>query len=169
MLKLGLTNKAVIELDLKLGHPIIKATGRILQGEPIETVCSHDLTMIQGKIVFDMSAAFFNSVKSNPIKLKRMNSEMDELYNQLKTDLLNSTADIKREDLDAIQENPKFLEKLNSYSWIDFLCGNVSTYTISESANADVVWNDASSIWQVVATREILPDQLISLPKPSTT
>lgn len=169
MLKLGLTTKAVIELDTKLGYPIIRATGRILQGEPIETVCSHDLTMIQGKIVFNMSAAFFNSVKSNPVKLKRMNSEMDELYNQLKTDLLNSTVDIKKEDLDAIQENPKFLEKLNSYSWIDFLCGNVSTYTISESANADVVWNDSSSIWQVVATREILPDQIISLPKPPTT
>lgn len=169
MLKLGLTTKAVIELDTKLGYPIIKATGRILQGEPIETVCSHDLTMIQGKIVFNMSAAFFNSVKSNPIKLKRMNSEMDELYNQLKTDLLNSTTNIKKEDLDAIQENPKFLDKLNSYSWIDFLCGNVSTYTISENANANVVWNDSSSIWQVVATREILPDQHISLPKPHTT
>jgi hypothetical protein len=169
MLKLGLTNKAVVELNPKLGYPIIRATGRIIQGEPIETVCSHDLTMIQGKIVFNMSAAFFNSIKSNPVKLKKMNSEMDELYNQLKAELLNSTADIKKEDLAAIEENPKFLEKLNSYSWIDFLCGHVSTYTVSESPNADVIWNEGSSIWQVVATREILPDQHISLPKPPTT
>jgi hypothetical protein len=167
MLKLGLTHKANIELDPSVGYPVIKATGRILQGEPIETVCSHDLTMVQGKLIFNMVESFSNSIKSNPIKLKRMNSEMDELFNQLKAELLNSSNDIKREDIDAIQESPKFLEKLNSYSWIDFRCGNVSSYTVSDYPNAEVMWNDDINIWQVVATREILPDQLISLPKPN--
>jgi hypothetical protein len=167
MLKLGLTNKAVIELNPALGYPVIKATGRILQGEPIETVCSHDLTMMQGKLIFNMVESFANSIKSNPVKLKRMNLEMDELFNKLKSELLDSSDNIKKEDLDAIQDNPKFLEKLNSYKWLDFLCGNVSTYTISDRPNADVMWNEESSIWQVIATCEILPDQLISLPKPN--
>lgn len=168
MLKLGLTNKAVVELNPKIGYPVIKSISRILQGEPIETVCAHDLTMIQGKLIFNMSGSFFNSVKSNPVKFKKMNSEMDELHTQLKTELLNSSNDIKKEDIDGIQNDPKFLEKLNSYSFIDFLCGHVSTYTVSESPNADVMWNEETSIWQVVATREILPDQIISLPKPPT-
>lgn len=167
MLKLGLTNKASIELDPLAGYPVIKATGRILQGEPIETVCSHDLNLVQGKLIFNMVGSFSNSIKSNPIKLKQMNVEMEELFNQLKAELLNSSDDITKEDIDAIQESPKFLEKLNSYSWLDFLCGNVSSYTVSEYPNADVTWNEDINIWQVVATREILPDQLISLPKPN--
>jgi hypothetical protein len=167
MLKLGLINKAVVELEPMVGYPVIKATGRILQGEPIETVCSHDLTMTQAQLMFGIADAFFNSIKSNPIKLQKMNSEMDALFNQIKEEILNSDGEISKEALDAIPENPKFLEKLSSYKWLDFLCGNVSTYTVSDYPNADVIWNDSASVWQVVATREILPDQLISLPKPN--
>jgi hypothetical protein len=50
---------------------------------------------------------------------------------------------------------------------MDFLAGNVSLYTVSDYPNADVQWNDSLSTWQVVAITEILPNQIINLPKPT--
>jgi hypothetical protein len=49
---------------------------------------------------------------------------------------------------------------------MDFLTGFVSLYTVADFPNADVEWNESIKTWQVVATTEILPDQIINLPKP---
>jgi hypothetical protein len=166
MLKIGLTDKAKIELDPKLGYPKVIAVNRILQGEPIETVCSHDLTMTESAMLFNMSKSFSTSLKANPIKLNHANSEMDLFFNKLKAELLNSNPAATQEDIDKIPDRPEFLEKFNEIRWMDFLTGNVSSYTVSDYPNADVIWNDSLNIWQVVATSEILPDQSITLPKP---
>jgi predicted DNA-binding protein YlxM (UPF0122 family) len=166
MLKIGLTDKAKIELDPAIGYPKVIAIHRILQGEYIETVCSHDLTMAESATIFNMSKSFVNSLKANPIKLNHANSEMDLLYTKLKNDLLESNKTITQEDLDNIPERPEFLAKFNEIRWMDFLTGNIPSYTVSDYPNADVIWNDSLNIWQVVATTEILPDQSITLPKP---
>lgn len=166
MLKIGISDKLKIELDVKLGYPKVIAVSRILQGEPIETVCSHDLTMQESSMIFSMSRSFANCIKVNPIKLQHANSELDKLYSKIKEDLLASDKMITQEDIDKIPESPEFLLKFNSIKWMDFLSGNIANYTVSDLPNADLKWNESLNIWQVVATREILPDELISLPKP---
>jgi len=166
MLRIGITDKAKIELDPAVGYPRVIAVNRLLQGETIETVCSHDLTMQESAIIFNMSKSFSTSLKANPIKLIQANSEMDEFYNKLKNELLASDKNITKEDLDKIPESPEFLSKFNEIRWMDFLTGNIASYTVSDYPNADIIWNDSLSIWQVVATAEILPDQSITLPKP---
>ena len=166
MLKIGLTDKAKIELDPKQGYPKVIAVHRILQGEPIETLCSHDLTMPESAAIFSMSTSFANSLKVNPIKMAHANTELDKLYIKIKDELLSSNNLVTQKELDSIPERPEFLEKFNSIRWMDFLSGNVSSYTVSDYPNADVIWNDSLSIWQVVALTEILPDHPINLPKP---
>ncbi len=166
MLNIGITNKVKIQLDPKEGFPKIIATNRILQGEPIETVCAHDLNMIQAKLIFSLAPEFSNTIQTNPIKLKQLNIEMDALANTLRNELLESNKDVTQEDLENIQNDQRLIDKLHGYHWLDFLTGNISMYTISDYPNATIEWNDQLKTWQVIAASEILPDQIISLPKP---
>ena len=166
MFNIGITNKVKIQLDPIEGFPKIIATNRILQGEPIETVCAHDLNMIQAKLVFSLSSAFSNTIQTNPIKLKQLNSEMDKLVNELRNELLESNSDATPEDLKNIQDDQRLVDKLHAYHWLDFLTGNISSYTVSDYPNASIEWNDQIKTWQVIASTEILTDQIISLPKP---
>jgi hypothetical protein len=85
----------------------------------------------------------------------------------MRTELLESNKLVTQEDIDNISNSERFSNKLNSYKWMDFLAGNVSLYTVSDYPNADVQWNDSLSTWQVVAITEILPNQIINLPKPT--
>jgi len=91
---------------------------------------------------------------------------MTEYFNTLKSELLDSDKLITQEEIDNIAKSEKFIKKLNSYHWMDFLSGYVSIYTVSDYPNANVEWNDTLKLWQVVALTEILPDAIISLPKP---
>lgn len=166
MLNIGISNKVKIQLDPSEGFPKITAVNRILQGEPIETVCSHDITVVEGSILFKISRSFANCLKGNPVKAKQMDKELTELFNQMRTELLESNEMVTQEDIDNLSNSEKFIDKLNSYKWMDFLAGNTSLYTVSDQPNADVQWNDALSTWQVVALTEILPNQIINLPKP---
>jgi len=166
MLNIGISNKVKIQLDPKEGFPKVISIGRILQGEPIESVCSHDINLIQANIIFNMSLSFTNCVKPNPVKSQRMNSELDEFLKKLRTELLESNRAVTQKDLDDLPNDPRFLEKMQDYRWLDFLTGNISLYTVSDYPNAELKWNDQVSIWQVVATSEILPDEIINLPKP---
>lgn len=166
MLNIGITNKVKIQLDPSEGFPKIIAVNRILQGEPIETVCAHDLNMLQAKLIFSLAPEFSNTIQTNPIKLKQLNFEMDKLANELRTELLESDANVTPKALENIQNDQRLIDKLHGYHWLDFLTGNISTYTVSDYPNAVIDWNDQIKTWQVVAATEILPDQIISLPKP---
>lgn len=166
MLNLGTSNKIKIQIDPKEGYPKVIAVSRILQGESVETVCSHDLTLVQSKIIFSMSKSFSNCIKPNPIKAKQMNSEMDQLLSDLRKELVESEENVTQEMIDNLPNSPKFLEKLQSYRWLDFLTGNISLYTVSDFPNVEVEWNNSIKTWQVVAIREILPDEVLTLPKP---
>lgn len=166
MLKLGLSTKVKFELNPAEGYPIARATDRILQGEPIEAVCAHDLTMMDGSFMFKISRVFSNCLKPNPIKLQRMNSELDEFIAAKRKQLLESGDLVTQEDIDAIANSEEVNAKLSEYHWLDYLTGFVSLYTVSDNPNADAKWNSTLNIWQVVALTEILPDQIISLPKP---
>ena len=167
MLNIGISNKVKVQVDPKEGFPKIISVNRILQGEPIETVCSHDITIIEGSILFKISGAFANCLKGNPVKAKQMDKELTGLFDQMRTELLESDKLVTQEDIDNISNSERFSNKLNSYKWMDFLAGNVSLYTVSDHPNADVQWNDSLSTWQVVAITEILPNQIINLPKPT--
>jgi hypothetical protein len=122
--------------------------------------------MIQAKLVFSLAPAFSNTIQTNPIKLKQLNSEMDKLVNDLRNELLESNSDATPEDLKNIQDDPRLVDKLHAYHWLDFLTGNISSYTVSDYPNASIEWNDQIKTWQVIASTEILTDQVISLPKP---
>lgn len=167
MLKLGISNKVKIQIDPTEGFPKIIAVGRIIQGEPIETVCGHDLNMLQAKLIFSMSKSFTNCIRPNPIKSRKMNEEMDELLKKLRTELIESNELVTQKELDDLPNDPRFLEKMQDYHWIDFLSGNVSLYTVSDYPNAAVEWNDQLCLWQIISTKEILPDEIVSLPKPT--
>lgn len=166
MLNLGISSKIKVQIDPKEGFPKVISVTRILQGEPIETVCGHDLNIIQAKIIFSMSPAFSTSIRPNPIKSAAMNAELDQLMTKLRSELLESDSNITHEALDQLSADPRFLEKMENYHWIDFLTGNISLYTVSEYPNVDIEWNEKYNIWQVVAIREILPEEILSLPKP---
>jgi hypothetical protein len=166
MLNIGLSNKVKIQIDPAEGYPKVIATSRIIQGEPIETACAHDITVDNGVSIFSISNIFTNALKPNPVKMQRMDSDMTEYFNTLKSELLDSDKLITQEEIDNIAKSEKFIKKLNSYHWMDFLSGYVSIYTVSDYPNANVEWNDTLKLWQVVALTEILPDAIISLPKP---
>lgn len=165
MLNIGTSNKIRIQLDPSEGYPKVIAFTRILQGEPIETVCSHDLTLVQAKIIFGMSNSFTNCVKPNPVKSKQMSIELDDLIAKLRKELLETSETVTQEMIDDLPNNPKFVQKLESYQWFDFLTGNISLYTVSDYPNVEIEWNDSIKTWQVVATREILPEEILNLPK----
>jgi len=165
MLNLGLSDKVLVQLDPKEGQPKVLATKRIIQGETIEIVSSHDLTVIQGKIIFSMAESFANSIKVNPIKLKQMDAEMDLFLNHLRQELVESNSLITQQDIENLQEDERFIQKLTEYKIIDFLTGNIPNYQVADFPNAEVEWNEKHSIWQVVATQEILPETQVCLPK----
>ena len=166
MLNIGLSTKVKFELNPAEGFPRAIATSRIIQGEPIETVCAHDVNMVEGALFFKVSKAFANCIKPNPIKIQKLNSMLDELVSAKRKELLESGELVTPEDLENISKSEEVTEKLNDYHWMDYLTGYVSIYTVSDYPNADVEWNDELRTWQVVATSEILPDQTINLPKP---
>jgi hypothetical protein len=166
MLNIGLSNKVKFELNTTDGFPRAIATSRILQGEPIETVCAHDVNLVEGAMIFKISRAFANCLKPNPVKIQKLNSTLEEIVSAKRKELLESGELVSQEDLENLTQSEEVIGKLNEFHWMDFLTGFVSLYTVADFPNADVEWNESIKTWQVVATTEILPDQIINLPKP---
>jgi hypothetical protein len=162
MHKLGLSTKVKAILNPAEGYPKIIASGKILQGEVIETVSSHDISFTDASTLCDISKSFLHCVQPNPIKLQDSNERADELYKELISDLLkNGTPDA--DELEKIKEDPRIIELFHRMKWMDVLIGHIPYYLESPFPNCAIKWNESTGLWQVIALTEILPDEVLTI------
>jgi hypothetical protein len=162
MHKLGLSSKVSAVINPEEGYPKIIANARILQGEVLETVASHDVSFNQASILCDIADSFFHCIHPNPVKLVDANRQADALYKELVKEVLDGENPTP-ENIEKIKEDPRIVELFNNIKWMDVLIGHVPYYLESKFPNAEIRWNDSLKLWQIVALTEILQDDIITL------
>ena len=162
MYDLGLTKKAKAKLNPKTGKILVEATERILQHETVEICGSHDLSFIDAAKVYNISKTLSSTLQINPLKIIRANEEVDELYQKLVKEAMDS-GNPTQEQLEELRSNPDLLEKFNSIKWLDMLIGFIPYYLHEDFPNCQIKWDEKSGLWQVISLIEVLPGAALTL------